>query len=108
LNLGKAEAPLVSVNLATVPPSIVLRRLPDAGDWDRTAASLLPNDPGQKLDHNGISLTVDCAASARSPAGFGRAAVARTARVLRRLSAPASRRSSGESVLVIMEREYTR
>ncbi|TVQ47451.1 MAG: TonB-dependent receptor [Gammaproteobacteria bacterium] len=59
LNLGKAEAPLISVDVSTLPPTVVLRRLPDAGEWDRTAASLLPNDPGQKLDHTGVSLTVD-------------------------------------------------
>ncbi len=59
LSLGKAEAPLISFDLAT--NQVVVRRLPDAGEWDRTAASLLPNDPGQKLDHQGASLTVDWA-----------------------------------------------
>ncbi len=57
LNLGRARAPLISVDLAT--GGIVPRFVPEEGSWDRTARSQLPNDPGQELDHWGTSLSVD-------------------------------------------------
>ena len=56
LSMGKAEAPLVAIDFAL---GFIPLRAPAPGDWDRTAASLLPNDPAQSLDHHGVSFTVD-------------------------------------------------
>jgi iron complex outermembrane receptor protein len=57
LNLGRNEAPLVAVNLLAPTTPIVLAPA-RAGEFDFTAASTLPNSPGQKLRHWGPSLTV--------------------------------------------------
>ncbi len=56
LSMGKAEALLIAFDLVT---GVVPLRAPAPGEWDRTAASLLPNDPAQSLDHHGVSFTVD-------------------------------------------------
>jgi iron complex outermembrane receptor protein len=57
LTLGRAEAPLVSVDLAT--GGLVLRHLPPAEDWNyRSRTSMVPGMDTQKSDHWGGNVTL--------------------------------------------------
>jgi iron complex outermembrane receptor protein len=55
LTLGRQEAPLVQVDLALGPQVL---QLPPTGEYDFTGSSVLPNDPGQDLNHWGTSLAL--------------------------------------------------
>jgi iron complex outermembrane receptor protein len=55
LTLGRAEAPLFSVDLAT---GLVLRHVPSTGDWNFETRTGLGSAGGQKVDNWGGNLTV--------------------------------------------------
>jgi iron complex outermembrane receptor protein len=58
LTLGRAEAPLVSFDLATA--GLVLRHLPSASDWNyETRTSMVPGMNTQKSDHKGGNITIN-------------------------------------------------
>jgi len=59
LTLGRAEDALVSVNYATVPPSLVLRQLPPTGDWNFLTSTSLTDAGGQQTDHWGGNITIN-------------------------------------------------
>lgn len=56
LTLGRAEAPLVSVDLAT---GLVVRHVPSSGEWNFETRTSLGDAGGQQVDHYGGNLTVN-------------------------------------------------
>ncbi|WP_191621257.1 TonB-dependent receptor [Marinihelvus fidelis] len=57
LTLGKAEAPLISVDLAT--GGAVLRHVPAPGDWDFRTRTSLGDSDGQEVENWGGSMTLN-------------------------------------------------
>lgn len=56
LTLGRAEAPLVSIDLGTGLP--VVRHLPSPGEWDFMTRTDLGQVGGQEVDNSGLAMTV--------------------------------------------------
>jgi iron complex outermembrane receptor protein len=55
LNLGRAEAPLIQVNLAG---GVKVLQPAPTGDWQFESRTSFTGDEGQELDHGGVALTV--------------------------------------------------
>jgi len=58
LTLGRAEAPLIAVDLAD-PTNPILLHLPETGEYNFTGRSSFTNDENQELTHYGVSFNVD-------------------------------------------------
>ena len=57
LTMGRAEAPLVQVDLGT--GAVTPLHIPPAGEFDYTASTSFDGGEGQELDSYGVALTVD-------------------------------------------------
>ena len=55
LTLGQPTAPLIAVDLATVPPTVVPLLLPEAGEYDFESTTSFGPGHGQELDHTGVA-----------------------------------------------------
>ena len=56
LTLGRAEAPLVSIDLAT---GVVVRYVPPPGEWNFETSTSFVGEEGQQVENSGVSMTIN-------------------------------------------------